>query len=274
MISSSSSCSSYQSREKSLGRKQVTSHTRGGIVVVLHQTFLRLAVLALLSSNGLLAEAGSIKVCAKSADDVTAAIPNANVKCWDDDGFSNDDFMTQGVTGSDGCVTMSYRTKKSSWRCTGWDCGWWSDPDIYCEVSGSCLQPFDTHTKNNHNQNNQAVFTAYVEVNEAFCGDSSFNGCGASFFPDVLTDVADSVSGFKDSCNEHDVCYGNCSVTREDCEEQFKNNMYDECNGQFLCERLADLFYQGVTTVGEGICQDSRDPPVCTQAEYDTCTID
>ena len=92
-------------------------------MVVFHQTFVRLAVLALLSSstssNGL-AEAGSIKVCAKSADDVTVAIPNANVKCWDDDGYSNDDFMTQGVTGSDGCVTMSYTTKTSSWwRCTG-----------------------------------------------------------------------------------------------------------------------------------------------------------
>jgi hypothetical protein len=118
------------------------------------------------------------------------------------------------------------------------------------------------------------LFTAYVEVNEAFCGDSSFNGCGASFVPDVFTDAADSVSGFKDSCNEHDVCYKNCSVTREECEDQFRNNMYDECNGQFLCELLADLFYQGVTTLGEGVCQASRDPPVCTQAEYDTCTID
>jgi len=63
------------------------------------------------------AKAGTIKVCAKSAENNNVALNGANVKCWDDD-YNNDDYMTQGTLGSDGCATLTYKTKTNGW----WNC--------------------------------------------------------------------------------------------------------------------------------------------------------
>ena len=66
------------------------------------------------------ANAGQIKVCAKSAEDNHKKISGADVKCYDDD-WNYDDFMASGVTGADGCVTLNYTTKNQSW----WNCNMW-----------------------------------------------------------------------------------------------------------------------------------------------------
>lgn len=66
-------------------------------------------------------KAGSIKVCAKFAQDNQVAIVGADVKCWDADTWSNDDFMASGTTGSNGCAYLTYQTKKKKkwWHCNG-----------------------------------------------------------------------------------------------------------------------------------------------------------
>ena len=153
-----------------------------------------------------------------------------------------------------------------------WDSCSSKHPDIYCDVSGDCLKPKQTSTKNNHNQNNLANFgNVYLEEDSEFCGDQTWNGCGPKFLPDWLTDIADDVSGFEDQCNSHDVCYGIiCDRKRSECESAFKSGMYDECDGDFLCEFLADLFYTGVSSsLGADICVDSRDH--CTESQRQLC---
>ncbi len=109
----------------------------------------------------------------------------------------------------------------------------------------------------------------YLEEDTDFCGDKSWNGCGPGFLPDWLRDIADEVSGFEEQCNSHDVCYGICDRKRSVCENAFKNGMYGECDGDSLCEFLADLFYAAVNTAGAGICVDSRDD--CTESQRQLC---
>jgi hypothetical protein len=220
----------------------------------------------------IVADAGQIKVCAAAGSEPVAG---AYVKCWDDD-YNSDDFMTDGTTDLNGCVTLNYQTKTTSWWWPGY---WWDSyssahPDIFCEVSGDCIRPTNTWTKNNHNQNYLANFgTVNVVADAAFCSDSTWNGCGPDL-PDWLSDAADSVSGFQDACNSHDVCYGNCGNTRKECEDEFWVDMYAQCDGSYLnyfCRVLADIFHAGTYTQGESFCIESRSD--CTQAQQNSCVI-
>ena len=63
--------------------------------------------------------AGEIKLCAKTVHGNNQPISGANVKCWDDD-YNSDDFMTEGTTGSDGCVKLNYSNKHTGWKCWKW----------------------------------------------------------------------------------------------------------------------------------------------------------
>ena len=72
-------------------------------------------LLALFSASNV--QAGEIQVCVY-AEGTSVPIENATVYCYDDDWLSNDDLMSEGVTGSDGCVDMTYRTYKYKW----WSC--------------------------------------------------------------------------------------------------------------------------------------------------------
>jgi hypothetical protein len=234
-------------------------------------TITNCALLFLICTSIQSIDAGTIQLCAKSAENNQLAIPNANVRCYDNDSWSNDDLMATGVTGSDGCVTMSYKTYDYKWwSCDGWDyCR--NNPDIFCEVNGECLKPKKTPTKNNYSQYSTAYFTTYIEADADFCHSSAVNGCGPGSFPDFLRDAADYVSGFADSCNSHDVCYDNCSKTRRQCENEFRNDMYNQCDGGFSCEFLADIFATFVTNGGEDICVESREKVGCSQPQINTC---
>lgn len=68
------------------------------------------------------AKAGNIKVCARSAENTQNPVSGADVVCWDDDSWSNDDWMASGTTGSDGCAVLRYNTKtRRRWyHCTAW----------------------------------------------------------------------------------------------------------------------------------------------------------
>eukprot|EP00555_Chaetoceros_dichaeta_P007893 CAMPEP_0198264468 /NCGR_PEP_ID=MMETSP1447-20131203/16039_1 /TAXON_ID=420782 /ORGANISM="Chaetoceros dichaeta, Strain CCMP1751" /LENGTH=231 /DNA_ID=CAMNT_0043953425 /DNA_START=47 /DNA_END=742 /DNA_ORIENTATION=- len=202
------------------------------------------------------AKAGEIHVCARSAENGNHVIPGANIVCRDDDRWSDDDWMASGITESNGCAELYYETK-SSWWCRGWD-GCWANPDIKCEVSGTCLQPINTVTKNNFNQGNTAHFMVNVEANPDFCNDSvTWDGCGLEIMPDFLTDIADEISGFQEQCNTHDVCLGNCLKSRHTCDQEFINEMHAECGddddhygGDALCQFLATLYGIAVTQFG------------------------
>ena len=82
----------------------------------------------------------------------------------------------------------------------------------------------------------------------AYCGDETWNGCGPGDIPDFLIDAADSVSGFQDACNNHDVCYGNCGRSRAECDSEFLDDMNAECDAGSgflgpLCTTLADIVF-------------------------------
>ena len=116
--------------------------------------------------------------------------------------------------------------------------------------------------------------TVNVVQDAAYCGDETWNGCGPDL-PDWLHDAADSVNGFQDACNSHDVCYGNCGNTRKECEDEFWVDMYAQCDGSYLnyyfCRVLADIFHAGTYTQGERYCIEGRGD--CTQAQQNSCRI-
>ncbi len=112
----------------------------------------------------------------------------------------------------------------------------------------------------------------YVPNNSNFCVEGTWNGCGPSVLPDFLTDPASEVTNFRDACNAHDICYDDCAIPREQCETNFKNDMYEECNGDFLCEFLADLYHGAVNTLGESVCTDVREAIGCSAADVAKCS--
>jgi len=190
------------------------------------------------------------------------------VKCYDDDTFTNDDFLTSGKTDSNGCVALDYTTKS-------WNFFWWSRPvipDIFCEVSGKCLKPTVTHTKENHDQETIANFgDVNVDTDNAFCNDETWNGCGPEFLPGFINDMLDSITGFQDQCNRHDVCYSTCSRTREECDNEFKSLLEEMCGIDPFCALAADMAYNAVWTAGEDACKSSRTS--CTMVEQEMCEI-
>mmetsp|Transcript_41637 Transcript_41637/g.60943 ORF Transcript_41637/g.60943 Transcript_41637/m.60943 type:complete len:250 (+) Transcript_41637:76-825(+) len=218
--------------------------------------------------------AGNIQLCAKTSHS-NEPIQNAIVNCYDHDWFfDDDDFMTSGTTDQDGCVHLSYRNKSTRWYepHKWWDEGTSTKPDIFCEVSGECLQPTNTNVKKKHNQNSLADFgTIFVEENNNFCGKGNWNGCGQQELPGWIQHAADSISGFQDQCNLHDVCYSNCDKTRTQCENEFIKDMLGVCNGDWSCEFLADLFHTGVTELGEDSCLADRKRAQCSDDGQNKC---
>lgn len=79
-------------------------------------------------------QAGSISTCAnyRGLDGHLRPLEGVKVVCWDIDTFlnGNNDFMSEGWTGSGGCVHMSFDSKDGGW-CGGWD-GCFNKPDIQC----------------------------------------------------------------------------------------------------------------------------------------------
>ena len=204
---------------------------------------------------------GQIRICLLADGQPLKDTP---VNCWDEDPTTADDFMTSGMTGTDGCVTMSYETKDHPWwscnddwdGCSPW--GYWK-PDIYCRVDEACLEPYQTSTKDNWNQYSLANFgTVTLTENEAYCSFNGYNGCGPSQFPDWLSETFDQVSGFQSSCNDHDLCYNEPAclqpgASRSQCDDDFLDDMYAECDavsGGIWCDFLAHMFYTAVIIFG------------------------
>ena len=218
-----------------------------------------LAFLSLVSYRASLVHGGQIKLCVQAAENQT--LKDIHVKCYDEDPTTNDDLMTEGVTESNGCVTMEYETKTYPWyKCiNNWDgCspGYW-EPDIYCRIDEDCLQPYQTGTEYNWDQTKLVDFgSVSLQQDGDYCHGIGYNGCGSATLPPWLTQSMNQVSGFAAACHDHDLCYARpicTSTTRSHCDTQFLNDMYDQCddvNGGWFCDFLAETFYNAVDTFG------------------------
>ena len=91
------------------------------------------------------------------------------------------------------------------------------------------------------------------------------NGCGSLDF--LFDDSEDSFiyveKDFQNCCNEHDFCYDQCGVDKDQCDLKFKKCLYNTCKAkkhEYLdgkkCRLKAKLFY--VTVIGVG-CQSFLD---------------
>lgn len=82
------------------------------------------------------------------------------------------------------------------------------------------------------------------------------NGCGPKggvSFPDNPGGCDNS--NFKDSCDAHDTCYGDCGKDREsDCDDAFFNSLLDVCINtcnSMQCWAALQLYFGAVTEYGD-----------------------
>jgi len=78
------------------------------------------------------------------------------------------------------------------------------------------------------------------------------NGCGPASIP-----VKAPSFSFLDCCNQHDLCYSDCSSTKKKCDDDFYSCMFCGCSEEYdnfvsetLCEELACTYYQAVDELG------------------------
>lgn len=106
--------------------------------------------------------------------------------------------------------------------------------------------------------------------------------CGTPGIGDWL--VPDKPGGFDftEACNNHDECYSDCSISRSQCDSEFKSDAESVCSGLSTkpgwkphingkgglqpspspydrCMRTANTCYQAVNNFGEGACKNARE---------------
>jgi RHS repeat-associated protein len=87
-------------------------------------------------------------------------------------------------------------------------------------------------------------------------GPGGPNGCGAAGgaqFPGNF-----GLWDFTPACNGHDICYGTCGSSKEDCDSQFLDDMLSICSSYILlpnlgspCLGLATIYYSAVMAAGQ-----------------------
>lgn len=210
------------------------------------------------------ADANTIQMCVKETIIITEQPSvGALVQCYDKDSWGADQYMTEGLTGSDGCVKMKYDN-------IGWD---WigRSPDIYCIAKKEGFVDFTTKMKDGHDQNKLASFDGVLYRDRMLKGDfGKVNFCGpekwgniADKFPTNI--IGSAILGFGDMCNNHDKCYydciildafdGNYRAAHDFCDYEFWVEMYSLCNrehgdwvnvGDDACKGAADQMYRFV----------------------------
>jgi Prokaryotic phospholipase A2 len=76
-----------------------------------------------------------------------------------------------------------------------------------------------------------------------YCGPQG--GWMSNFIPDRPLGF-----DFTSACAAHDVCYGLAVDTRATCDNVFRQDMYQTCDGNVVCERVADVYAWSVETFG------------------------
>ncbi|EFC37002.1 predicted protein [Naegleria gruberi] len=78
-----------------------------------------------------------------------------------------------------------------------------------------------------------------------------FNGCGPS---GEFNHISDKI-GFTNCCNEHDICYTDCSKSKEQCDSEFTECLNGHCKTKKKkekdeCSTTATMFSWGVNAFG------------------------
>mmetsp|Transcript_25844 Transcript_25844/g.39097 ORF Transcript_25844/g.39097 Transcript_25844/m.39097 type:complete len:414 (-) Transcript_25844:133-1374(-) len=217
-------------------------------------------------------QANTIKICANEMI-LTKPQPSnhAFVKCYDKDP-NGDDVMAEGFTGTDGCVTMTY--KSQSWD--GWAGG--RSPDIYCTVNKLGFVESCPDDKDHHNQDELADFGTVTLYRDRSGDYGHDNGCGPAITQYIgLNLVATFITGFGEQCTNHDKCYWDCKIfldspnaaaAQEFCDKEMYEGMKSHCRsdhgylpgiGEDVCLETADKIYKGLQATGSTLAYDKSD---------------
>lgn len=66
------------------------------------------------------------------------------------------------------------------------------------------------------------------------------NGCGprGRKLPDFI---------FRDCCNSHDICYGDCRTSKEICDQRYASCIQQKCSQNWFCSRnIANIYISAV----------------------------
>ena len=84
------------------------------------------------------------------------------------------------------------------------------------------------------------------------------NGCGPQqqLLSGLLNVVTSSVSReFVECCNQHDRCYGQCGVSKSDCDKQFRACMINKCYLDLACRLKAFSLFNAVSRPNPWSCR-------------------
>lgn len=190
------------------------------------------------SWNGRGLQANTISICVEEMILITKQQSvGATVECHDKD-LNRDDFMVKGITGQNGCVTMSY--KKQSWDSPFGG----KSPDIYCTVNKTSFVQTVPNDLDHHDQSKVADFGTVTLYRDRTNDKGATNGCG----PHVtryLNGFHNVLLQFGDQCFMHDKCYWDCQIflvsnetaaaAQKFCDDEMYQGMISYChynNGQ------------------------------------------
>ena len=87
------------------------------------------------------------------------------------------------------------------------------------------------------------------------------NGCGASgSWIAKITPNKPAGANFKDACDKHDICYDTLGASKQQCDNQFYNNMLSACSATYsdsssvkfkACKKVAGVYVAAVKS-GKG----------------------
>lgn len=220
------------------------------------------------SSNG----ANTISICAKEMILITPrASDGAMVKCWDKDP-NRDDPMAEGLTGSDGCATLTY--KKVDWD--GPLGG--PSPDIYCTVEKLGFVSATPPGLDQHDQHTLAKLEDVILNRDRGADYGHDNGCGPHFTEQFgVNGIASWLFEIGDQCTMHDKCYWDCQIflakgnaddAQEFCDYEMYENMLSYCNVNnnnwhsltgAKCVSKAQYVYAALKVAGGSVYDKSND---------------
>lgn len=111
------------------------------------------------------------------------------------------------------------------------------------------------------------VFTTLLSVPIFMIGAESINprasfaasdGCGSGRLGRVIPNNPTFGASFKPACDTHDTCYETLGKLKEDCDNQFYNDMVAICSNSYadspkklwVCKKVAGAYYYAVNKRG------------------------
>lgn len=149
----------------------------------------------------------SIRVCVQEMQ-LTSPVTSegALVECYDKD-LITDDFLVSGLTGTDGCVTMSFNAPPYF----GWD-PVLGGPDAYCIVTKEGFVFSTPGLEKDYDSSNQIATFEATLFRDRSNDYGTINGCGPQSLDDFPIDIINAILPFDDQCDMHDKCYSDCQI--------------------------------------------------------------